>query len=136
MVDRFYNWRKRNPEKAKAHSIFKDAVHHGKIVKPNQCSKCLKRFPLKHIHGHHKNYSKPLEVIWVCHWCHQSLHEPSGFKKRLTEEQVIEIRRLGKTGLNYNQVSKCVGVNRGTVRHILIGDTWKNFNQLPTTTSV
>jgi hypothetical protein len=36
-------------------------------VRPDRCSKCkVKCKP----HGHHPDYSKPLEVVWLCPGCH------------------------------------------------------------------
>ena len=49
------------------------AVSTGKIKKPEICSVCEK--PNKIIHGHHPDYNKPLEVIWVCLQCHVDIHQ-------------------------------------------------------------
>ena len=42
-----------------------------KIPKNQLCKICKKN---KAIQKHHKNYSKPLEVIFVCKECHQKIH--------------------------------------------------------------
>jgi len=80
-------WRKRFPEKAKASDKIKNkryrgrrlqypkvhqAINNGKLVKPKKCSKCGK---CGTIEGHHPNYNKPLEVIWLCRNCHRELHQ-------------------------------------------------------------
>jgi len=44
----------------------------GKIHKPILCEKCNKETQL---FGHHEDYSKPLEVIWLCRSCHSNLHK-------------------------------------------------------------
>jgi len=41
----------------------------GNIVKPDACSKCGGTKP--RIEGHHEDYTKPLEVIWLCTPCHR-----------------------------------------------------------------
>ena len=47
------------------------AVISGKIKKPKLCQKCGKR---KRLQGHHKDYSKPLDVMWLCIDCHMEQH--------------------------------------------------------------
>jgi len=54
-------------EKTKARAILNAAVKSGKIVKPTNCSKCGK---LRKLSAHHDDYSKPLEVRWLCYECH------------------------------------------------------------------
>ena len=48
------------------------AIASGFIKKPSKCSVCHKKN--KRIHGHHEDYSKPLDVIWMCPWCHSQHH--------------------------------------------------------------
>lgn len=43
------------------------AVKKGIIIKPKWCEVCELVKPLQ---GHHEDYSKPLEVIWLCTGCH------------------------------------------------------------------
>lgn len=42
------------------------------VDKPSTCTLCKKK---KDIQGHHTDYSKPLQVIWVCVECHSKFHE-------------------------------------------------------------
>ena len=66
------NWRAQNPQKRKAQLLLRQAVYKGKIKK-GPCE-----FPPPHstgfIHGHHDDYSKPLEVRWVCALHHKQIH--------------------------------------------------------------
>jgi hypothetical protein len=64
-------WRKRNPEKAKAHWTVENNLRAGKIVKPTTCSKCGAE---GRIEAHHEDYSKPLEVVWLCRKHHLDVH--------------------------------------------------------------
>jgi len=53
--------------KGRARNVLYNAIRTGKIVRPTQCSKCLK---FCKPHGHHPNHLKPLEVVWLCPSCH------------------------------------------------------------------
>lgn len=63
--------RKKYPEKRAAQIILMNALRTGKIPKPGFCSMCKKQCNPE---GHHSDYSKPLEVIWVCKSCHAAFH--------------------------------------------------------------
>ena len=58
--------------KIKARNNLRYAVRVGKITKPEICEKCFKK---RKLHGHHEDYNKPLEVIWVCDRCHTKIHK-------------------------------------------------------------
>lgn len=49
----------------------RNAVKSGRIKKPLLCEKCGASGIL---HGHHEDYSKPLEVQWLCYVCHDIIH--------------------------------------------------------------
>lgn len=66
-------WRDKNPDRIKAYITFRKAILKGKIIKPVRCSMCGECSPK--IQGHHSDYTKPLEVIWVCHPCHAHIHK-------------------------------------------------------------
>ena len=57
--------------KRNAHQLVMYAVKLGMLLKPENCEKCMKKCAP---HGHHTDYSKPLEVIWLCHSCHKLEH--------------------------------------------------------------
>lgn len=66
------SWAKRNKNKRNAHNKLKRVLQKGSIIKPNNCQICGKTNCL--IYGHHYDYNKPLDVIWVCSECHGKLH--------------------------------------------------------------
>ncbi len=74
--DRNYSYVKKSkakhPDRHKARMIFSAAIASGKVVRPDNCQVCLKT-GIK-IHGHHEDYSKPLDVIFVCSRCHADIH--------------------------------------------------------------
>lgn len=60
----------------KARRLLKKAVESGNKDKPNVCTCCgFKTDNKSLIHGHHIDYSKPLDVIWLCRSCHIKLHK-------------------------------------------------------------
>jgi hypothetical protein len=61
---------KTNP-KQKIRQQVHDAVSTGRLIKPNNCEACGK---VCNPHGHHRDYSKPLEVVWLCRACHFKEH--------------------------------------------------------------
>jgi hypothetical protein len=63
-------WEKRNPEKRRAHWAVKAALRTGALVKPDACLKC----GTGQTEAHHPDYSKPLEVVWLCRPCHGIEH--------------------------------------------------------------
>jgi hypothetical protein len=65
------SYRASNPEKYKAHTKVNNAVRDDRLIKPNTCEGCGGEGSL---HGHHEDYSKPLEVDWLCPACHKSRH--------------------------------------------------------------
>lgn len=60
----------RNPEKRKAHLVVASALRSGRLVK-QPCEECGSTV---RVHGHHDDYSKPLEVRWLCPQHHAELH--------------------------------------------------------------
>jgi Bacillus phage endonuclease len=71
--------REKYPEKARARSLLSNAVCDGKIIRPSKCSLC--GWDQGKIEAHHPDYSKPLEVIWVCKSCHFLVHDRIKFHR-------------------------------------------------------
>lgn len=68
------------PRRRSAHLAVAAAVRSGALVRPGLCSSCSKGD--RKIVAHHHNYSKPLDVVWLCNSCHLKLH---GAEKRAAE---------------------------------------------------
>lgn len=75
-------WRKHNNEYQKKHrktrdarQILRRAVAKGEIIKKLECKWCDSNL---NIEAHHEDYSKPLEVIWLCRKCHKNKHFKKG----------------------------------------------------------
>lgn len=69
-------YREENPEKYRAHTAVSNAVRDGRLVKPSCCSGCGAETRL---HGHHDDYSRPLDVMWLCAACHKARHKELGW---------------------------------------------------------
>lgn len=67
--------RAENPDKTRARRMLTYHVRAGNLTRPNRCSVCgVECVP----EGHHADYGKPLDVVWVCRQCHAKIHD--GFK--------------------------------------------------------
>jgi ribosomal protein S27AE len=62
-------YREENPDIARAHDIVERAVKFGKIVR-RPCEIC----GAVRTDAHHDDYTKPLEVRWLCRRCHKLHH--------------------------------------------------------------
>ena len=65
------SYREKFPMKYAAHVITRNGVRDGKLVPAKICSACGST---KKIEGHHDDYTKPLEVRWLCESCHKDWH--------------------------------------------------------------
>lgn len=52
----------------------RDALRKKEISQPSNCPNCGST---KNIQAHHHDYSKPLEIVWLCSLCHRGLHAMS-----------------------------------------------------------
>lgn len=62
-------YRKNNPERYKAGMLLNGALRSGRI-KREPCRVC----GAARVDGHHRDYSKPFEVIWLCRSHHRMIH--------------------------------------------------------------
>jgi len=74
-------WREKNPEKVKmwkrnvrkevkeAYKEYYKALYHGELVR-EPCVVCGE----EKSQGHHEDYSKPLDVVWLCSLHHHERH--------------------------------------------------------------
>lgn len=65
-------WRKEHPERMAAQNAVARALRRGELEKgqcERECQECSTV-----IHAHHDDYSKPLEVRWLCALHHAAVH--------------------------------------------------------------
>lgn len=63
-------WRAKYPEKSRAHYLVQFALKDGRLVRPDSCSICGTPGPVE---AHHADYSRPLDVLWLCKACHLAI---------------------------------------------------------------
>ena len=125
-------YRNRNPEKTKAHTAINNAIRYGKMTKL-PCEVCGE---IK-VEGHHEDYSKPLEVIWLCKEHHEKTHHPKSISKNYIKKEKIprikeikgkrrnvnstymthltKIQELRDSGKTYQQIADVLGISRSQV---------------------
>ena len=79
------NQRAKHPERIKAVNALNHAVRDNKIIRPDFCEHCDEK---KFVEGHHADYSKHLDVAWLCLECHTELHKKLCLIKELEKEAV------------------------------------------------
>ena len=68
-IEKNKEYRKKYPEKYYCRAELNNAVRDGKITR-QPCVICGE----KKTHGHHEDYTKPLDVIWLCQTHHTWIH--------------------------------------------------------------
>ena len=72
-------WRKDHPltedqkVRDRARSYANVYLSRGKLQR-GPCEDCGVTHEDQPVRMHHEDYSKPLEVTWLCDWCHQARH--------------------------------------------------------------
>lgn len=64
--------RRESPEHVMAWSLTQRAIRSKKLIRPTACPKCGST---KNIQAHHEDYSKPLDIMWLCQLCHKDHHQ-------------------------------------------------------------
>lgn len=84
----------RFPDRHKARRAVAAAIKRGALVRPAICSKCGGKETF--IEAHHNDYSKPLDVEWLCRKCHQ------------------KASNMGRTIVKVREISGCVVITLPT----------------------
>lgn len=64
------------PERRHAHIVTQSAIFHGRLV-PQPCEMCGRKpfnAARRQVVAHHDDYSKPLDIRWLCLSCHRQHH--------------------------------------------------------------
>jgi hypothetical protein len=65
----------------RAQRMVRTAVQEGRLEKSDHCLRCGTEDVI--IVGHHSDYSKPLDVVWLCRPCHAREHGKSLYHLQL-----------------------------------------------------
>jgi hypothetical protein len=71
LVARTRKARQTRPGMLLSHNAVMRGIKSGKIIRPDHCTRCLVQCVPQ---GHHDDYSKPLDVMWLCTFCHAARH--------------------------------------------------------------
>ncbi len=138
-------WKSQNADKAFCHKEVEAAVRKGLLTK-QPCERCGST---DLIHAHHDDYSKPLDVRWLCPIHHRERHRelgPSGAARgaerrqggggdrtilrgsahpraKLTEQLVQEIRQSPEPA---PRIAERLGVCRALIYQVRKNEIWKS----------
>ncbi len=77
---------RRNPTKRGARLCVRLALNAGRITKPRTCSGCGCTDEDARIEAHHADYSRPLDVTWLCTTCHRLMDQQRREREALEAE--------------------------------------------------
>lgn len=63
-------WREKNADKNSAHTKISYLRQTGRLI-PEPCKICGSE---ENVEAHHEDYSKPLDILWLCSTCHHKIH--------------------------------------------------------------
>lgn len=118
----------RHPDKHRARQNLRYAIKVGKVTRPDVCEKCQKGEGV--MHGHHHDYSKPLEVEWLCGKCHGTAHAlpqvyrklgTAGRMKYSTEQVLAHLRTALIAYGSQRKAAKVLGLSETVLSDVLHG---------------
>lgn len=122
----------RKPTQKNAYHAVEFALKAGAMQKPHECSICGKPDTESRMEAHHYDYSKPLNVIWLCTSCHgvadRARREYLGLPVQSQARSVYMIRdgeRLCKFQ-TISEAAKAVGCAANTISDCLAGKRIKS----------
>lgn len=123
-------------DKQIAYRAVRSAIKSGQLIRPAECTRCGASPSTADgraaIQAHHHDYSKPLDVEWICAKCHRSetplpdvmgapvIGSENGAAK-LTESQVLDIRQ---SSLSLRALGRIYGVDHKTIHRAKRAILW------------
>ena len=104
-TDKRKAWRARNPEKDQAHRAVENFVRklRRQGISLPDCQSCGKsesevNAEGKKIHAHHTDYSRPLDVVWLCDSCHIISHWNNSWRAERAGKKVRVLQTITVVG--------------------------------------
>jgi hypothetical protein len=120
----------RNPDKRRARLVVAMRVYRGTLKRPEMCERCgIECKP----DAHHHDYTKPLDVEWLCGPCHRDADREDAaedtrmYMGKLTAEDVRQIRAMASSGSSNVLIARRFSISPSTVGRIVRGHTWKSI---------
>ena len=86
-----YQRREKHPKQHAAQIITSSAIKCMELVNPNKCEACGVECKPQ---AHHCDYSRPLDVMWLCRFCHSDWHANNEVKGKEGEPMPWKINGL------------------------------------------
>jgi hypothetical protein len=81
-----------DPLKRVCKNAVSNAIRDGKLARPSSCSKCGASCKPE---AHHDDYTKPLDVRWLCVPCHRRHHTELAVKRKESHQPTPAMRHYG-----------------------------------------
>jgi hypothetical protein len=113
--------------------LVRQAIKDGRL-KHKPCKVCGD----EKVHAYHKDYSKPLQVVWLCHSHHQKLHADIARAKRDKEMLRVRAVLLYEEGLALREIGEILNRSHEWVRQIVLAEVedygnWKGVDKVDLT---
>lgn len=98
----------KKPTHKNAYRVVEAALRAGVIEKPHNCTICNCPDTEKRIEAHHFDYSKPLDVTWLCSYCHdkadQIKRDREG-KQKTSRARAVVMLKDGKCVRRFDSIA-------------------------------
>ena len=124
-----------------AYRKVRDAIKSGELKRPNKCVRCGQKDTKcsdgrSRIQAHHHDYSRPLDVEWICARCHVLITPraatfrnlvlfgtSNGFSK-LNNRMVVKIMKSKKSA---PALAMEFNVHKSTIYRVRSGESWTHI---------
>jgi hypothetical protein len=124
----------RFPERDKARRLAASAIRSGRLVR-QPCKRCGTK---KNVQAHHDDYSKPLDVEWLCFDCHRDEHAgrfkggASSGNSKLSASDIPIVRARLASGESQTAIARDLRVTKQSISSVRMGRTWRHVTNSET----